>query len=136
MKRILIALTFVAALVFAQAADPALEGNWTVIAAQHGGKPMDGLSGGTMMVKADRFEIHTASGSLLKGQLKVDASQKPARMALLHDSGLRWEAIYEAGAEDFRLNYIDASGTDKLPTAFRTSSETEATLIILKRATP
>lgn len=114
--------------------DPALQGTWTVIGAQHGGKPMDGLSGGTMTVTGDRFEIHTASGNLLKGSLQIDTKAKPATMGLLHDSGLRWQAIYEAKGDDFKLNYIDAAGRDKLPTEFRTSPDTKATLVILKRS--
>lgn len=121
-------------LLFAQAADPALQGSWTVIGAQHGGKPMDGLTGGTMTVTGDRFEIHTASGNTLKGSLRVDLQAKPATMGMVHDSGLRWQAIYEAKGDDFKLNYIDAGGPDKLPTEFRTTPDTEATLVILKRA--
>lgn len=113
--------------------DPALQGSWTVIGAQHGGKPMDGLSGGTMTVTGDRFEIHTASGNLLKGSLQIDIKSKPATMGLMHDSGLRWQAIYEAKGDDLKLNYIDAAGRDNLPTEFKTSSNTEATLVILKR---
>jgi uncharacterized protein (TIGR03067 family) len=128
-------LSVLCPLVFGQGAiDPALQGSWSVIGAQHGGKPMDGLTGGTMTVTGDRFEIHTASGNLLKGRLQVDLMAKPATAAMLHDSGLRWQAIYEAKGDDFKLNYVDAAGRDKLPTEFRTSSDTEATLVILKRA--
>lgn len=130
----LIALVLVCGLALAQATDPAMQGSWSVIGAQHGGKPMDGLSGGTMTVTGDRFEIHTASGNLLKGRLQIDTKAKPTSMALLHDSGLRWQAIYEAKGDNFKLNYIDAAGRDKLPSEFRTSSDTEATLVIMKRA--
>ena len=136
MLKIFFALTLGAALLFAQAADSALQGNWTVIAAQHGGKPMDGLKGGTMTVTNNRFEIHTASGNTLKGRLQLDTSKKPATMGLLHDSGLRWEAIYDVNGDDFRLNYIDTAAGEKLPTAFRTTESSEATLVILKRAKP
>ena len=114
--------------------DPALQGKWTVIGAQHGGKPMDGLTGGVMTVTNDRFEIRTASGSTLKGALQINTSTKPAMMGLLHDSGLRWEAIYEVDGDDFKLNYVDTGGVDKRPTAFKTSAATEETLVILKRA--
>ncbi len=127
-------LSLLCGLVIAQSSDPALQGAWTVIGAQHGGKPMDGLSGGTMTIAGDRFEIHTASGNTLKGRLQFDAKTAPASMGMLHESGLRWQAIYEAKGDDFWLNYIDAAGRDKLPTEFKTSSETEATLVIMKRA--
>jgi uncharacterized protein (TIGR03067 family) len=128
-------LTLLCCYVLAQpVTDPALQGSWVVIGAQHGGKPMDGLNGGTMTVTGDRFEIHTAAGNLLKGTLEVDTKAKPATMRFIHDSGLRWQAIYEAKGDDFKLNYIDSAGRDKLPTEFRTSPDTEATLVILKRS--
>lgn len=130
----MLAVALLCGLAFAQTTDPAMQGSWTVIGAQHGGKPMDGLTGGTMTVTADRFEIHTASGNLLKGRLQIDTKAKPASMAMLHDSGLRWQAIYEAKGNDFKLNYIDAAGRDKLPTEFRTTPDTEATVVIMKRA--
>src|SRR5262249_44181566 len=108
----LVVLPVVLSIALAQnAIDPALQGSWVVVGAEHGGKPMEGLTGGTMTITGDRFEIHTAGGSLLKGTLQVNRAAKPATMGLLHDSGLRWQAIYEATANDFRLNYIDAAGT-------------------------
>jgi uncharacterized protein (TIGR03067 family) len=118
----------------AQTVDPALQGAWLVTRADHGGKRLDGLTGGTMTVTADRFEIHTAGGSVLKGKLEINAAAKPATMNLLHDSGLRWKAIYEVNGADFQINYVDAAGADPVPTAFRTSPETDATLLSLKRA--
>ncbi len=133
LKLTLVTAIFAAALVFAQATDPALQGSWTVIAAQHGGKPMDGLSGGVMTVTGERFEIQTASGNQLKGVLKLDKSKKPAVMDLMHDSGMHWEAIYQVDGEDFKLNYVPAGGKDKRPTAFKTSPDTEASIVILKR---
>ena len=123
-----------ALLLSAQTSDPALQGKWTVIGAQHGGKPMDGLTGGVMTVANDRFEIRTASGSTLKGALQVNTSVKPYVMGFLHDSGMRWDAIYEVDGEDFKLNYVDTGGKDPRPTAFKTSAATEETLVILKRA--
>jgi uncharacterized protein (TIGR03067 family) len=77
---------------------------------------------------------HTAAGNLLKGTLEIDTKAKPATMRFIHDSGLRWQAIYEAKGDDLKLNYIDSAGRDKLPTEFRTSPDTEATLVILKRS--
>jgi len=48
---------------------------------------MEGLNGGVMTVNGERFEIHTASGNLLKGFLKLDRSKNPAYMDLIHDTG-------------------------------------------------
>jgi hypothetical protein len=47
---------------------------------------------------------------------------------------MRWDAIYELNGDDFKLNYVDAGGPNKRPTAFKTSAATEETLVILKRA--
>jgi len=115
--------------------DPALQGSWTVIGAQHEGRPMDGLNGGVMTVTKERFEIHTAGGSLLKGELRLDRTKTPAQMDLVHDNGLHWEAIYAVDGDDFKINYVAAGGKDKRPGSFKTSPDTEASLVIMKRKT-
>jgi uncharacterized protein (TIGR03067 family) len=120
----------------AQETDAALQGSWTVIAGEHGGRPMDSMNGGIMEVKGDRFRISTSSGTLLEGQLILDSSKTPALMVMQHDSGMRWEAIYEVSGNDFRMNYIDAAGPDPLPEVFRTSEETEASVVVLTRSEP
>ncbi len=112
----------------------ALQGTWTVIAGEHGGRPMDAMNGGTMKIEGDRFRIDTSAGNLLVGELILDETRAPAVMVMQHDNGLRWDAIYEVEGDDFRMNYIDTSGPDPLPEIFRTSEETEATVVVLKRA--
>lgn len=112
---------------------PALQGTWTVIAGEHGGKPMDAMNGGTLRIDGERFRIDTSSGNVLEGGVTLDSSQQPAVMVMEHDSGLHWEAIYELDGDTFRMNYIDATGPDPLPEAFRTSDETEATIVVLER---
>jgi hypothetical protein len=86
-----------------------------------------------MSVTGERFEIHTAGGNLLKGKLQLDLRSSPHKMDLLHDNGLHWEAVYEPDREGLKLNYVAAGGRDSRPSSFRTSPETEATLVILKR---
>ncbi|MEM8768842.1 MAG: TIGR03067 domain-containing protein [Pseudomonadota bacterium] len=117
-------------------ADAALQGAWVVIAGEHGGQPMDAMNGGTMKIEGDRFRIDTSSGNLLQGQLSLNADVTPAVMEMRHDDGLHWQAIYEVDADTFRMNYIDADGPDPLPAAFRTTDETEATVVVLKRQQP
>jgi uncharacterized protein (TIGR03067 family) len=93
-----------AGLLFSQAAatDPSLEGFWTVIGAEHGGKPLDALNGGIMSVTGERFEIRTAGGNLLKGKLQLDLRSSPHKMDLLHDNGLHWEAVYAADSDSLK----------------------------------
>ncbi|MEM7098579.1 MAG: TIGR03067 domain-containing protein [Pseudomonadota bacterium] len=114
-------------------ADPDLQGTWRVIAGEHGGQPMDAMNGGTMTIKGDRFRIDTSSGNVLEGQLILNRTVSPATMVMLHDNEVEWHAIYEVKTDDFRLNYIDAKGPDPMPETFRTTPDTEATVVILKR---
>jgi uncharacterized protein (TIGR03067 family) len=117
----------------AVAVPSALQGRWVVTGAEHEGKPMPGLNGGVMTVTDETFEIRTASGNLLRGTLKVDASRKPAEFDFLHADGARWEAIYEITAGTLRLNYVESGGKDKRPTDFTTSAQTEASVVTLRR---
>ena len=110
-----------------------LQGRWLVTGGEHNGEPMDSLNGGVMTVDGAAFEIRTVSGNLLRGTLRLDASERPPHMDLLHADGTRWEAIYEVDREALRLNYVDAEGTDPRPTSFVTSAATEESLIILRR---
>lgn len=110
-----------------------LQGRWVVTAGEHNGKPLDAVKGGVMTVTGDAFEVRTASGNMLKGTLRVDATQKPAHMDLLHADGERWEAIYDVSGETFRLNYVEAGGKDPRPSAFATSATTEESIITMRR---
>jgi uncharacterized protein (TIGR03067 family) len=110
-----------------------LQGRWVVTGAEHEGRPMPGLNGGVMTVTRDAFEIRTASGNVLRGTLKVNATRKPAEFDFLHADGARWEAIYEVTGDQFRLNYVEAGGKDVRPKDFTTSAQTEASVITLRR---
>lgn len=135
---VLLAVLFLgsAAWTGAQSASPALaalQGRWIVAAAEHNARPLDAIKGGVMTVTGDAFEIRTASGNMLKGTLKLDASKQPAQMDLVHADGAKWEGIYEVTGPSFRLNYVEAGGKDPRPSAFSTSEKTEESLITLQR---
>jgi uncharacterized protein (TIGR03067 family) len=133
---VLILLLAPAAWTAAQAPSSALavlQGRWVVIAGEHNAKPLDVIKGGVMTVTGDAFEVRTASGNVLKGTLRLDASRKPAHMDLLHADGEKWEAVYEMTSEGFRMNYVEAGGKDPRPVAFTTSEQTEESLITLRR---
>jgi uncharacterized protein (TIGR03067 family) len=118
---------------FAQSNIAALQGRWVVTSAEHDGKPFDAIKGGVMTIADDAFEVRTASGTMLKGRIRLDASKQPSQMDMIHADGARWEAIYDVQGDTFRMNYVEAGGKDQRPTTFTTSTTTEATVIILRR---
>jgi uncharacterized protein (TIGR03067 family) len=126
-------LALAGASVVTQEASAPLQGRWVVVDAEHNGKPMSGLNGGVMTVTGSAFEIRTASGNVLKGTLKLDATKKPAHMDLVHADGAIWEAVYETSGDTFRLNYVEKGEKDPRPASFKTSEKTEESLIVLRR---
>jgi uncharacterized protein (TIGR03067 family) len=114
-------------------ASTVLQGRWVVTAAEHQGKPFDAIKGGVMTIAGDAFEVRTASGNLLKGTLRIDASKAPSQMDMMHADGARWEAIYVVEGDTFRLNYVEADGKETRPVTFTTNDATEATVIVLRR---
>jgi uncharacterized protein (TIGR03067 family) len=94
---------------------------------------MTTLNGGVMTVNGSAFEIRTASGTMLKGTLSLDAAKKPSHMDMVHADGLEWEAIYEVTGDTMRLNYVVKGEKDPRPAAFKTSEKTEESLIVLRR---
>ena len=126
-------LTSATAGLVAQDASTPLQGRWVVVDGEHNAKPMKGLNGGVMTVTGTAFEIRTASGNMLKGTLKLDASKKPAQMDLVHADGVVWEAVYETTGDTFRLNYVVKGEKDPRPATFKTSEKTEESLVVLQR---
>lgn len=116
-----------------EAASTPLQGRWVVVSGEHGGKPMNGITGGVMTVTGDSFEIRTASGNMLKGTLKLDTASRPFKMDLTHADGTVWEAVYEITSEGWRLNYVEQGEKDPRPAAFTTSEKTEESLVTLRR---
>jgi uncharacterized protein (TIGR03067 family) len=128
-----LALALFALTVYAQDAAAPLQGRWVVTGGEHNAKPMNALNGGVMTISGNAFEIRTASGNMLKGTLRLDASKQPAQMDMIHADGVQWEAIYEATADTLRLNYVVKGEKDPRPAAFTTSDRTEESIVILQR---
>jgi uncharacterized protein (TIGR03067 family) len=128
-----LALALFALTVYAQDAAAALQGRWVVTGGEHNARPMNTLNGGVMTITGTAFEIRTASGNMLKGTLRLDASKKPAQMDMVHADGVQWEAIYEATPDTLRLNYVVKGEKDPRPAAFTTSDKTEESIVILQR---
>ena len=110
-----------------------LQGEWTVAAAEQGGRPFDVIVGGTLSITGDRFALLTATGNELGGQIRLDTAQSPRHLDFVHDDGLVWEAIYVAAPDFFRLNYVEANPEASRPTMFVTASDTPGTVIVMER---
>ena len=110
-----------------------LQGEWTVAAAEQGGRPFDVILGGVLTITGDRFALVTATGNELDGQIRLDAAQSPRHLDFVHDDGFVWEAIYVAAPDFFRLNYVEASPDTPRPTMFVTASDTPGTVIVMER---
>ena len=110
-----------------------LQGEWTVAAAEQGGRPFDVIVGGALTITGDRFALVTATGNELAGQIRLDAAPSPRHLDFVHDDGLLWEAIYVAAPDFFRLNYVEAGPETPRPTMFVTGSDTPGTVIVMER---
>jgi len=132
-RALVVLLLFSTGLYAQDAASKPLQGRWVVIAGEHGRKPMDSLKGGVMSITGTAFEIRTASGSILKGTLRLDTATSPFKMDMVHADGEVWEAIYETTADALRLNYVEKGGKDPRPTGFTTSEKTEESIVTLRR---
>ena len=133
LSSLVLALTASAPALHAQDALKSLQGRWVVTGGEHNGKPMDSLKGGVMTITGSNFEIRTASGNMLRGSLRADASKRPAEVDLVHADGEKWEAIYAVEANTLKLNYVEAGGKDPRPKAFATSATTEESIVTLQR---
>lgn len=137
----LLAITLAVALAYATGyaqggpSDPAgaVQGRWVVTAGEHNGKPMEAIKNGVMTITGEAFEIRTASGNVLKGTLRLDATKTPGHVDFLHADGSRWEGIYDVSGDAFRINYVEGGGKDPRPTTFATSEKTEESLVVLRR---
>lgn len=139
MRKILGILLF-ACLLAACATPPStrsIAGSWMVTDAEHEGRPLNSVVGGTLTISGEEFKIRTVGGSELRGRIQVNAKKIPHELDFIHiggvSEGARWLAIYQINADTLRLNYVDAKGKEPRPSRFATSSDTEASLMALRR---
>ena len=109
----------------------ALQGSWTVRAAEQGGQPFDAIVGGMLTIDNDTFALTTAVGNEFSGALELDASASPARIDFLLTDGTHWTGIYTVGNGMLRLNYVDAGEGAERPEIFATTADTPGTVIVL-----
>ena len=64
-----------------------LQRTWTVVAAEKDGEAFDRIKGGKLIVKDMNFTINTASGTMMRGDLRIDPAKKPKHMDFAHQEG-------------------------------------------------
>jgi uncharacterized protein (TIGR03067 family) len=115
----------------------ALQGAWKVVAAEHDGEPLDRIVGGTMTVKDNNFDIKTAGGTELKGDLILDPAKSPKRIDLAHQDGplkdKTWQGIYELKGDTLKICYAEADSEKERPSEFKTLKNSRLLLVELKR---
>lgn len=109
-----------------------LRGTWTVTAAEQGGKPFDTIKGGVLTIDRSSFQLQTASGNELAGEIRVDPEVSPKQLDFVLSTGAVWEAIYTTSGDFFRLNYVERGDAPR-PTLFATTADTAGTVIVLRR---
>lgn len=113
-------------------ADDKLEGKWTVISMESGGKIQDRYKGAIREHKGDQILMTLKDGSTLEATMKVDAEKKTIdinpKSGLFKDKTLL--AIYDIKGDTLRICFADPD-KDR-PKTF--NGKTGATLFTLKKA--
>jgi uncharacterized protein (TIGR03067 family) len=115
----------------------ALEGTWKVVAAEQDGDPLDRIVGGTLKIKDNNFQIKTAGGTEMKGDLILDPAKSPKHIDLAHQDGLlkdkTWQGIYELKGDTLKLCYAEADSEKERPAEFKTLKNSRLLFVELKR---
>lgn len=115
----------------------ALQGTWTVTAAEHDGDALDRIVGGTLVVKDNNFHVKTKGGTELKGDLVLNPAKAPKHLDFLHQDGplkdKKWEGIYELKDDTLKICYAEADSEKERPTEFKTLKKSALLYLELKR---
>src|SRR4051812_32351276 len=86
----------------------ALQGTWTVVAAEQDGQPLDRIKDNTLLIDGDKFTIETKRSDL-KGTIELHPGIMPRGMDLTHTEGAVegrvWYAIYSLDGDDLKICY-------------------------------
>jgi uncharacterized protein (TIGR03067 family) len=116
-----------------------LQGTWTPVTAELGGKPFpDDILKTMKLVVTDGKYAVTVGEQTDEGTVKLDAAKKPRAMDILGtkgpNKGKTIPAIYEVSDTTLRVCY-DLSGKAH-PTEFKTKADTQLFLVEYKRQKP
>jgi uncharacterized protein (TIGR03067 family) len=115
-----------------------LAGAWTAVSSLRNGQPAGDVVGNRLLIKGDRFEIHSPKGDLMfSGAVKTDTSVTPAGIDFLHAhgglEGKVWKGIYVL--ENGRLTVCDNAPNVEAsrPTAFSAPAGSGYVLVTFTR---
>ena len=115
----------------------AMEGEWTMSAAELGGKPFPDEIAKTikLVLKGDTYRA-TVGEQVDKGTVKLDASKKPKAIDITGtegpNQGKTFPAIYELSKDTLKVCY-NLGGAER-PTEFKSKDGTQIFLVTYKRA--
>ena len=114
----------------------ALQGTWTVVAAEQDGQPLDRIKDNKLMISEDNFTIKTKT-SELKGTMELHPDIMPKGMDLTHSEGAAtgriWYAIYSLAGDELKICYADPNPLNQRAGEFATKAGTNTLLVTLKR---
>lgn len=115
----------------------AMQGTWTVVAAEHDGDQLERIVGGVMVIKENNFHIKTKSGTELKGDLILNPAKAPKHFDYIHQEGplkdKTWQSIYELKGDTLKICYAEADSEKERPTEFKTLKNSKLLYLELKR---
>jgi uncharacterized protein (TIGR03067 family) len=112
------------------------EGTWKFVSLEVGGKklPPEALKGHSLILKGDRFEMHTEEG-VVKGTFKVDVATKPKQIDITFTDGppkgQTLKGIYKLEDDTYTV-CIDPAAKERV-TEFASKPGTMGVLEVLKR---
>lgn len=115
-----------------------LQGNWTVLRMEEGGKkaPDELLKATVVTIKGDELTVTENGKPVVAFRMKLDPRKKPAEVNLTHlggdDKDKTEQGIYEFKKDD-TVWFCVADIGKKRPTSFETKKDDEHTLVVIKR---
>ena len=119
-----------------------LKGSWQAVASEMDGEkqPEDDVKQYTLVFEGGKLTVNKSGELVMKGEAKVDASQKPARLDLKleenpnnpDDVGKTLEGIYEVKGEELKWCFALPNGSGR-PKEFKTEAGTGTVNATFKR---
>jgi uncharacterized protein (TIGR03067 family) len=113
----------------------AIQGTWTVVSGEEGGKPLpDQLKSLKMTFKDDKFSYKSAD-DMKEAKYQIDSTKKPKQLTLTPSDGEKpLEGIYELDGDKLKICINEPGG--ERPKDFSTKEGTRLVLFELKREKP
>jgi uncharacterized protein (TIGR03067 family) len=111
----------------------ALQGKWTVLSVQRGGKIDEHFQGALRTIDGDRYTLALRNGETLRGTLTVDPEARTLDMRVANGEfeGKTLRGIYEITGEVLKLCFAEP-GRDR-PTDFKSTPGSGTVLVLQER---